>query len=165
MANSRGYHSHGSRGGKFARKQMIGIDFSAFADYAERLEDLGADLKQVFSDAMEEAATKVQQDTLDALEDAYLPAKGKYRGTLNQTEQQVINPNSVKTSWSGSVAEIGLGFDKSKPGAGGWLITGTPKMRPDYKLEEIYSRKKYANDIKKQIAQSLQKAIDKKMGG
>lgn len=147
------------------RKSMISIDFSAFADYAERLDELGADLKRVISDAMEEAATKVQEDTLEAIQDAYLPAKGKYRGINSQTKNQVIKPSEVKTTWSGSVGEIALGFDKRKPGAGGWLITGTPKMRPDYKLEEIYGRKKYENQLKKQIEAFLQKAINQIMGG
>ena len=58
--------------------------------------------------------------------------------------------------------EIGLGFDKSKPGAGGFLITGTPKMAPDYKLEDLYVRKRYKNKLVKEIGESLQDEIDKR---
>lgn len=150
-----------TRGGKYSRKQMIGIDFSNFSDYAEQLEDLGADLKSIFADAMEDAAATIQKDTMDALANSNLPAQGKYsRGT---TEKQVIVDAQV--TWSGMLGEIPLGFDKSKQGAGGWLITGTPKMPPDYALEDIYGRKKYENQIKKQIEAFLQKEIDKRIGG
>ena len=143
------------------RKSMLSIDFSNFSDYAERLDELGADLKKVFADAMEQAAETVQEDTLEALESAYLPADGIYSKGI--TKQQVIT--NAKVEWSGYVGEIGLGFDKSKPGAGGFLITGTPRMQPDYKLEDIYGRKKYENQIKKDIEEVLQAEIDRIMGG
>ena len=143
------------------RKSMLSIDFSNFSDYAEKLDELGADLKKVFADAMEQAAETVQEDTLEALESAYLPADGIYSKGI--TKQQVIT--NAKVEWSGYVGEIGLGFDKSKPGAGGFLITGTPKMQPDYKLEDIYGRKKYENHIKKDIEEVLQAEIDRIMGG
>lgn len=143
------------------RKSMLSIDFSNFSDYAERLDELGADLKKVFADAMEQAAETVQEDTLEALESAYLPADGIYSKGI--TKQQVIT--NAKVEWSGYVGEIGLGFDKSKPGAGGFLITGTPRMQPDYKLEDIYGRRKYENQIKKDIEEVLQAEIDRIMGG
>lgn len=143
------------------RKRMIDIDFSNFADYADRLDRLGADLQKVFTDAMEEAAEKVQEDTIEAMSSANLPARGKY--SQGETEESIIR--DVKVVWHGSVGEIGLGFDKTKPGAGGFLITGTPKMRPNYRLEDIYGRKKYENQLKKQIVKVLQEAIDKRMGG
>ena len=143
------------------RKSMLSIDFSNFSDYAERLDELGADLKKVFADAMEQAAETVQEDTLEALSSAYLPADGIYSKGI--TKQQVIT--NAKVEWSGYVGEIGLGFDKSKPGAGGFLITGTPRMQPDYKLEDIYGRRKYENQIKKDIEEVLQAEIDRIMGG
>lgn len=143
------------------RKSMLSIDFSNFSDYAEKLDELGADLKKVFADAMEQAAETVQEDTMDALDSANLPADGIYSKGI--TKEQVIK--NAKVEWSGYVGEIGLGFDKSKPGAGGFLITGTPKMQPDYKLEDIFGRKKYENQIKKDIEEVLQDEIDRIMGG
>lgn len=143
------------------RKSMLSIDFSNFSDYAEKLDELGADLKKVFADAMEQAAETVQEDTLEALDSANLPADGIYSKGI--TKEQVIK--NAKVDWSGYVGEIGLGFDKSKPGAGGFLITGTPKMQPDYKLEDIFGRKKYENQIKKDIEEVLQAEIDRIMGG
>ena len=128
-----------------SRKNSLSIDFSNFAEYAERLDELNADLKEIFQDAMEQAAETVEWDIMDALADANLPALGKYS--------------------QGMLGEIPIGFDKTMPGAGGWLITGTPKMRPDYKLEDIFSRRSYERKIKKQIDGHLQEEIDERLGG
>lgn len=144
-----------------ARKQMISIDFRNFSDYAEKIDKLGANLKSVFSKAMEEAAEKVQQDTIAAIQPVNLPDKGRY--STGDTLNSVIR--DPKTKWEGSVGEIPIGFDKTKPGAGGWLITGTPKMRPDYALEKIYGTKRYESELKKTIEKALQREIDKIMGG
>jgi hypothetical protein len=140
---------------------MISIDFKNFSDYAEKIDKLGANLKSVFSKAMEEAAEKVQQDTIAAIQPVNLPGKGRY--STGDTLNTVIR--DPKTKWEGSVGEIPLGFDKTKPGAGGWLITGTPKMRPDYALEKIYGTKRYESELKKTIEKALQREIDKIMGG
>lgn len=144
-----------------ARKQMISIDFKNFSDYAEKIDKLGLNLKSVFSKAMEEAAEKVQQDTIAAIQPVNLPDKGRY--STGDTLNSVIR--DPKTKWEGSVGEIPIGFDKTKPGAGGWLITGTPKMRPDYALEKIYGTKRYESELKKTIEKALQREIDKIMGG
>lgn len=144
-----------------ARGKMLSIDFSAFDTYAEQLDKLGADLQKVIGDAMEQAAETVQDDVTEAMEAGNLPAGGRY--SRGDTRAQIIR--DPKVVWHGSYGEIGLGFDKTRPGAGGFLITGTPKMRPNYKLEDIFSRKKYLNKIMKQIQQELQDAIDERMGG
>lgn len=143
------------------RKNSLSIDFSNFAEYAERLDELNADLKEIFQDAMEQAAETVEWDIMDALADANLPALGKY--SQGATEASVIR--DAKVQWQGMLGEIPIGFDKTKPGAGGWLITGTPKMRPDYKLEDIFSRRKYEKKIMKQIEEHLQEEIDERLGG
>lgn len=161
MARRLRVQDHPELAGMYKRKQMISIDFSNFAEYADKLDQLGASLKEVFSKAMEKAAEKVQADTIAALEFVNLPATGKY--STGETKESVItNP---LTRWEGSVGEIGLGFDKTKPGAGGFLITGTPRMRPDYALERIYGTKRYENELRKQIEKSLQQEIDRIMGG
>lgn len=143
------------------RKSMISIDFSNFSDYAEKLDKLGRDLQNIFTDAMEQAAETVQYDTIDAMAKGNLPAGGKY--SQGDTEASIIR--DAKVVWRGSVGEIGLGFDKTRPGAGGFLITGTPKMQPNRALEDIYGRKKYENQLKKDIEEVLQDEIDRSMGG
>ena len=159
MANRTG--AKWTKGGSLSRKRMLDIDFSNFAEYAEKLDLLGASLKEVFSKAMEEAAEKVQQDTIAALEDVNLPASGIY-SQGDTKESVIVDP---KTRWEGNLGEIPLGFDKTRKGAGGFLITGTPKMKPDYALEKIYGTRRYENQLKKQIEKALQKEIDRIMGG
>ena len=143
------------------RKNSLNIDFSAFAEYAEKLDKLGVNLKPVFGEAMENAAKKVEEDTRSALADANLPAGGIY--STGDTIASIVT--DAKVDWHGSYGEISLGFDKSKPGAGGFLITGTPKMLPNRKLEDIYGRRKYESEIRKQIREDLDKAVKKYMGG
>ena len=109
-----------NRGGAKRRKNYISIDFSNFAEYAEKLDRLNADLKKIFGDAMEDAAKQVQEDTRKAVDNANLPAGGNYSD--GETKASIIR--DVTPKWSGSLGEVKLGFDKTKPGAGGFLITG-----------------------------------------
>ena len=142
-------------------RNRLTLDFNVFEDYLERLENLGADLRQVIGETMEDAADDVQSDTHSAIASGNLPAGGQY--SRGATEAAVIE--DPKTQWSGEVGEIHLGFDKTVPGSGGWLITGTPKMRPDAALAAIYASGKYATTMKKMIEGSLQDRIDEIMGG
>lgn len=143
------------------RKNYCMIDFSNFSDFAEQIDRLNGDMKKIIGDAMERAAQRVQDDTRAAIALPNLPAHGKY--STGKTEASIIQSPRVK--WSGSFGEIGVGFDKTKPGAGGWLITGTPKMAPDYALQEMFQRKTYARKINNQIQKDLQKELDKLGGG
>lgn len=144
-----------------ARKNSILIDYSTFEEFAERLDELGADLQKVMTESMEQAAETVQWDTQDAVAAANLPATGNY--SRGSTEDSIIKDPRVE--WSGAVGEIGLGFDKTEPGSGGWLITGTPKMQPDFALERIYAQKTYERKLMKEIREGLQDAIDDHLGG
>lgn len=160
---TRGGNSSGAKwnkGGAKSRGGMLSMDFSAFDYLVEQLDNLGANLQEVIGTAMEQAAETVQEDTIEALGKANLPAKGAYSNgdTLNQVVRD------AKTVWHGELGEIGLGFDKTALGAGGFLITGTPKMQPDYKLEDIFARKKYKKKIMDQIARELQDEIDTRLG-
>lgn len=150
----------GNRGGAMRRKNSISIDFSVFEDYAAELDDLGANLQEIFEDVMEQEAETVQEDTLEALDNANLPAQGEY--SIGTTKDNVNQ--HPKVEWSGSIGEVGLGFDKTKPGAGGFLITGTPKMRPDQALVDIYGRKKYERKITNSIMEYLQAEIEDRLG-
>lgn len=143
------------------RKSMLSIDFNNFSDYGERLDKLGANLQKVFTDVMEETAKKVQEDTKEAVEKSNLPAKGDY--SRGDTERSIVQ--DPKVQWSGSIGELPLGFDKTKPGVGTWLITGTPRMRPDIALQEIYGQKKYENRLNRDIRKRLQAEVDRIAGG
>ena len=148
----------GNKGGAHGRNSLS-IDFSIFEDFADELDKLGADLKSIFTDVMEQEAETVAEDTKDAVNTANLPAHGIY--SRGDTEQSIVMQPQVE--WSGELGELGLGFDKTKPGAGGFLITGTPKMKPDYKLEDIYARTSYENKMVKSIMEYLSAEIDDHM--
>lgn len=142
-------------------KNKFQFDFGALSDIIEKLDKAGAELEKVLTEVLEDTAEEITQDTITALAPAYLPAGGKY--STGETLASVIrNP---KVEQKGSILEIGVGFDKSKPGAGGWLITGTPKMQPDMKLNEIYVGKKYERKMMKNIEGKLEDALDDIVGG
>ena len=137
------------------RNTGLRIDFQVFEDLIGKLDELGADITKIVAEQMEFAGEDVQVRTKEALAKPYLPAKGAYsKGKTEETVQ--LNPQA---EISGSMVTIGLGFDKSQPGAGGWLITGTPKMNPDHELELIYARKKYTREITESIMEGLQDEI------
>ena len=148
-----------NKGGKLARKQFLSLDYSAFDSYIERLRAIEADVDQVVADALENAAEKVQEDTIKAIEKSKLPAKGKY--SQGDTENSVIR--DIKPTVTRNYVEVKLGFDKTKPGAGGFLITGTPRMQPDRALVNIFGSKKYETDITNEIQKELEKAIKERM--
>ena len=149
-----------NKGGAKSRKNGINIDFNGFAEYAEMLEELGANVQEVFTDAMEQAGETVAEDTESAVASANLPASGKY--SRGNTENAIIK--DPKVEWQGGYGEMKLGFDYLKPGAGGFLITGTPKMRPDHALEIIYAGRKYEKTIEKDIETVFRDLIES-LGG
>lgn len=141
-------------------KNEIKLTTTAFQEYIEKLDKLGADLKSILTDALEQAAETVQYDTEDAVQKSGLPAKGKY--SKGDTEKSIIKDAKVK--WSGEIAEIDVGFDYNKPGAGGLLISGTPKMKPATQLNRMYTGKKYMKQIQQDMADIFQDEIDRRMG-
>ena len=137
-----------------------GLNNNPFAKYAEEIDRLNGDLKKIITDALEQAGETIESDTRDAVDKSNLPAQGKY--SKGKTAESIISNPSVK--WMGSVAELPVGFDKSKPGAGGFLITGTPRMRPDRALEAIYVQKRYVNNIQKDITEVLEDELARLKG-
>lgn len=125
------------------------LNLNGLAEYAEKLEKAGVDIQPVMEGALNEAAKTITADTIAALAPANLPAGGKY--SQGRTMESVLTDGQV--TWMGSIAEVPVGFDFSKPGAGGLLITGTPKMRPDDALNKIYRQKRYMANIQKMMAE------------
>lgn len=144
-----------------ARKNKIQFDFGRLADIAERLDKAGADLEKVMTEVLEDTASEIQSDTIKALENAYLPAGGKY--STGDTVASVASDPKVEKE--GSMLMIDVGFDKTKVGAGGWLITGTPKMAPDKELAKIYTGKTYENKLMKEMNEKLEDELEQILGG
>ena len=142
-------------------KNLLKLDVSGFEEYIQKLEKLEADIKPIVSDALNQAGETVTDDTFDAVSDSNLPRGGEY--STGKTRESIIKNPRVKCS--GTTAEIGVGFDFNKPGAGGYLITGTPRMAPEKALNRIYKSKKYMKDIQKDMIDIFQDEISRRMGG
>lgn len=143
------------------KNKGLGFDYMIFAEYGERLEELGGDLKEIFTDLLEQTAETIQWDTDDAMAKSNLPRGGKY--SQGDTRKAIVkNP---RVSWAGSVAEIPVGFDWAKESAAGYLISGTPRMDPNRRLEEIYGKKKYMRNIVKDMQEFLTDEIKDRMEG
>ena len=142
-------------------KNVLKLDVHGFDEYAEKLDRLDADLKKIFTDALEEVGETITEDTENAVTDENLPAGGKY--SSGETKESILkNP---KVEWNGTIGQINVGFDFGKSGAGGYLITGTPRMRPVKELNEIYKSKRYMNNIRKDMTEIFQDEIERRMGG
>jgi len=144
-----------------AKKNTLNLDTKGLEELITKLDELEGDVKEVVTDALEQAAETIEYDTLDALQKANLPAGGKYSD--GDTEKSVVRRSQVK--WEGAYASVNVGFDYGKQGAGGLLITGTPKMKPDNKLNKIYKGKRYMKQIQNDMAEIIQDAINEKLEG
>lgn len=142
-------------------RNLLKLDVRGFDEYIAKLEDLDAAIPKIVEDALNQAGETITEDTIDAIAEPNLPRGGQY--SSGETKESILeNPH---TQWVGSVAEIGVGFDFSKPGAGGYLITGTPRMAPDRELNAIYKKKKYMDNIKKDMIDVFEGEIKDRMGG
>jgi hypothetical protein len=125
----------------------------------KRLEELGGDVKTATADALQQAAERIRDNTIDALNSSNLPAHGQY--STGATLKSVADVEPAK--WEGTVASVPVGFDFSKPGAGGYLISGTPKMRPDPALHKMYKQKKYMESVQDDMASVVFRYIMERM--
>ena len=141
-------------------RNTLKLELSGFKELLTKLDKLSGDVPGTVEDALIQAADAIADDTLAALADANLPAGGKFSG--GDTKAAVVtNP---RVEWSGTTASVGVGFDYDKPGAGGLLITGTPKMKPDYALQKMYKKKGYMQKIQNNMGKTVTDAISKRMG-
>lgn len=139
------------------KRNTLRLDTSGFTEMLKKLDALGGDVKITVDEALKKAGDKIERDTEAAIAPANLPARGKY--SHGDTKESIIHDAQVH--WEGQVGWIPVGFDFSKPGAGGYLITGTPKMRPDLTLNRMYKQKKYIREIQEMMSDTvLQKIVD-----
>lgn len=140
-------------------RNTMQLDTSGFDRMIRELEQLGGNVERAVTEALQSAADRVHDDTVAALDKANLPAQGRYsKGT---TRKSVVEDPRV--TWNGTVASVPIGFDFSKPGAGGYLITGTPRMRPDPELHRMYKQKKYMQEIQSRMADVIYSHIGEAM--
>ena len=140
-------------------RNTLRLNTTGFESMLKRLDELGGDVKVAVEKSLSQAAKKITADTETAIDSANLPAQGKY--SRGETKESIIRDSQVY--WEGQVGWVPVGFDFSKPGAGGYLITGTPRMRPDAVLAKIYKQKKYMNQIQKEMGEVITDFVIEKM--
>lgn len=143
-----------------AKRNTLRLDTSGFEELIVKLDELQGDVKAAVNDAILQAAETVHDDTVDALADEYMPHQGVY--STGQTKTTVAKP---EVKWSGTLAEAPVGFDYGEKGAGGFLISGTPRMQPNRQLEQIYTRKKYMRKLQEDMQEVIGDYIIEKMEG
>ena len=140
-------------------RNTLKLDTSGFTELLQKLEGLGGDVKRAVNHALSQSSKTIADDTEDAMAPSNLPAKGKYsKGT---TKEAIIHDNRVR--WEGMVGWVPVGFDFSKPGAGGYLITGTPRMQPDRALNRMYKQKRYMRKIQEDMGDVIMDYVIDKM--
>ena len=140
-------------------RNTLKLDTSGFNDLLLKLEGLGGDVKRAVQDALSQSAETIADDTENAMAPSNLPAKGKYSTGL--TKEAIIRDYRVR--WEGNVGWVPVGFDFSKPGAGGYLITGTPRMQPDKELNKMYKQKRYMRKIQEDMSDVIMDYVIDKM--
>lgn len=142
-------------------RNIMKLDTSGMERMLKKLEEAGGDTVKLTEMALKKAALKIQNDTVSAVASSNLPAGGKY--STGDTASSIIH--FAKVEWEGMTASIPVGFDFGKPGAGGFLISGTPRMRPDAQLKKMYKGKAYMSQIQNEMADEVLEAIIEKMEG
>lgn len=126
---------------------LVKLDTSGMERILAQIEKLGGDVKPVTEKALRKGALKVMNATLSATNAANYPRGGAY--SRGYTREAVIH--FPKVEWDGMTASVPIGFDFSLPGAGGFLIAGTPRMAPDQALRKIYKLKKFMGDVQREM--------------
>lgn len=139
-----------------AKKNVIKIDISGFDGLYRQIESLGGNAMTATTEALKNAFETIQDDTRDALDKSNLPAKGKL--STGKTKESLLRHADIE--WNGFIGSVDVGFDFNKAGAGGYLITGTPRMTPDYELRRIYKQKKYRKEIYEMIRESVKDYLE-----
>lgn len=140
-------------------RNILRLNTKGFEEMLKKLDGLGGNVQKAVDESLTKAATKISQDTKEAMSPANLPARGKYSD--GATMQSIIQDAQV--SWEGLVASVPVGFDFSEPGAGGFLITGTPRMQPNKALHKMYKQRKYMNEIQNEIGDVIMTHIIRRM--
>lgn len=144
-----------------ATRNTLKLDTKGFTEMLRKLDSLGGDTRMAVDRMLTTASKRIAEDTEKALDPQYLPAKGHYSSKEHYTEKSIIRDAQVR--WQGLTAFVPVGFDFSKPGAGGYLITGTPKMKPDIMLNKMYKQKKYMKQIQEELKDIILSAIVRHM--
>lgn len=144
-------------------KNFVKLDTSGFDRLLEAIEDQGKDVKPIIDLTLKHAAVKIQNQTVLAVQLPNYPKQGKY--STGETSKAVIHFPQIE--WEGDTASVGVGFDNDDFNASNFLIKGTPRMKPDKKLYNIFVNRKFINSVQKgmwdEVMDELEKVWEKKI--
>lgn len=154
-----------------ARRNLINMDFRVMNDLVTRLDELGGNIKEAVTTALENVADEIRAETEISIRKEYLPAKGKFQGSEKDTEKSIVSDNTVM--WHGPFAEVGVGFDYGKKGAGSYLMKGyyqefhgSPRrMKRDERLHDMYLGRKFMQDMQTELKLAINDFIEEIMEG
>lgn len=136
-------------------KNKLTLNFTAFEEYAEKLDELGGDLKAVTEKAL--------QNSHDYVTPKIHRAMRKHRRT-GRTEDSIAD--DAKVEWSGTVASVDVGFDILDGGLPSiFLMYGTPRVQKDQELYDSIYGSKTKKEVAKLQEKTFARAIKKVMGG
>lgn len=136
------------------RRNRIGLHFEGFDEVIQQFQELERDMKPVVEEALRESQKIVAEKARDAM------AKHHRSG---RTEESVKETGEV--FWSGSEAEIGVGFEISSGGLPSvFLMYGTPRMKKDSKVYNAIYGKKTKEEIGMIQALIFHAAINERFG-
>jgi hypothetical protein len=132
-------------------KAMMGIEFEGFEEAIKRLQKLEGDVKGVTEKALKETHKIVTAKAKESVQNQNLPAHGKFH-----RERQPNTLGSLKTNadieWSGTVAQVPVGFSISKGGLPSiFMMYGTPRyMKNQMMYDAIWSQQTHDQVLKAQ---------------
>lgn len=143
-------------------KNTLNLKLNGLQQLLVKYAELDSDLKPITERALQTASDAITKEVIIGVQKPSLPSGGKY--SSGETEASVIkNP---KVQWAGNIAEVGLGFDYAKPGAGGYLIKGrySPTQMPAAShLNMVFTGKGYMNRVRMDMEKVVSKEISKIM--
>lgn len=133
--------------------KKFGVEFSGFDELLDKLKKLEGDSKKVAEEALIETHKTVTAAAEEAAQKKNLPAGGKYsRGNDGFISSLLKN---TKVDWSGTVAEVGVGFKVKENGLVSiFLMYGTPRYKKVQKLYDAFYGKKIlkkVNEVQQEV--------------
>lgn len=145
-----------------SKKIFISVENKIFAEYAERLDKLGGDIKGVVDKILQDAHATVTSEVEAAM---------MKHNKSGDTSKSILRDSKVQ--WTGTTASIRVGFDISNGGLPSiFLMYGTPKHEPghpgtdaDKALYDAIYGKRQARNLREMSIKAMEEAIKKRMGG
>lgn len=136
-------------------KNKLSLDFPQLLELAEKFDRLGGDLKKVVQETLEKSKDLINERLHEQM---------KKHNKTGKTERSIRD--SARVEWSGTMAEIDVGFDIAHGGLPSiFLMYGTPRAAKDQKLYNAVYGAATKRKVKQLQQDIFSRAIKDIMGG